>query len=78
MGFSVRLWEHRAHYRRALKGKRPRLKLLHDSFDQYGIQNHEFKVMKECPGLTREQLKELEKSFIVLNKIQNISLNHRN
>ena len=77
MTFTVRLWEHRAHYRKALKGKRPRLKLLHNSFEKYGIENHEFKVIKECPGLSREQLRELEKAFIVLNKIQNISLNQR-
>jgi predicted GIY-YIG superfamily endonuclease len=78
MNFSVRLLEHRAHYRRVLQGKRNRLGLLHDSFDKYGINNHEFKVIKECPGLTREQLKELESAFITLNKSQNISLNSRN
>ena len=75
---SVRLLEHRSHYKRALKGKRKRLGLLHDSFDKFGIDNHEFKIMKECPGLTRDQLKELEKSYITLNKFQNISLNTRN
>ena len=75
---SVRLLEHRSHYKRALQGKRQRLGLLHDSFDKFGIQNHEFKVVKECTGLTREQLKELEKSYITLNKLQNISLNKRN
>lgn len=77
MAFTVRLWEHRAHYRRALRGKRQRLGLLHDSFDAFGIDNHEFKIVKECPGLTRDQLKELEKSYITLNKFQNISLNTR-
>jgi len=78
MSFKVRLWEHRAHYRKVLKGKRARLGLLHDSFDKFGIENHEFKVIKECPGLTREQLRQLEKAFITLNKFQNISLNTRN
>ena len=78
MNFSVRLLEHRAHYRRALLGKRDRLGLLHDSFDKYGINNHEFKVIKECPGLTRDQLKQLESALITLNKSQNISLNSRN
>ena len=73
--FIVRLNEHRRHYRRALMGKRNRLGLLHDSFDKHGIDNHEFKVIKECPGLTREQLRQLEKAFITLNKSQNISLN---
>jgi hypothetical protein len=71
----VRFNEHRRHYKRASEGKRDRLGLLHDSFDKYGIENHEFKVIKECPGLTREQLKQVEKAFITLNKFQNISLN---
>ena len=39
---SVRLLEHRSHYRTASQGKRDRLKLLHDSFDKYGLENHEF------------------------------------
>jgi hypothetical protein len=56
-------------------GKRNRLNLLHDSFDKYGIDNHEFKVVKECTGLTRKQLQELEKAYITLDKFQNISLN---
>lgn len=72
---SVRFMEHRSHYKRALKGKRDRLGLLHDSFDKYGIENHQFKVVKECPGLTRNQLRELEEAYITLHKFQNISLN---
>lgn len=71
----VRVLEHKKHYRQATMGKRNRLNLLHDSFDKYGIDNHEFKVVKECTGLTREQLKELESAYITLNKFQNISLN---
>jgi hypothetical protein len=78
MNFPVRLLEHRSHYKRALMGKRDRLGKLHDSFDKYGMENHQYKVIKECPGLTREQLKELEAAFIALNKFQNISLNTRN
>ena len=75
MYLKVRFNEHRRHYRRALEGKRDRLGKLHDSFDKYGIDNHEFKVVKECPGLTREQLREVESAYISLNKFQNISLN---
>jgi len=71
----VRFLEHKKHYRQATEGKRNRLNLLHDSFDRFGIENHEFKVVKECYGLTREQLLEVERSFITLNKFQNISLN---
>ncbi len=77
MSFTVRLWEHRSHYRRVLKGKRERLELLHDSFDKYGMDNHEFKVVKELPNFTREQLKEVEKAYITLNQFQKISLNTR-
>jgi predicted GIY-YIG superfamily endonuclease len=75
---NVRFSEHRKHYRQATTGKRNRLRLLHNSFDKYGMENHEFKVVKECPGLTRKQLQEIEKAFIVLNKFQNISLNTKN
>ena len=71
----VRFLEHKKHYRQATMGKRNRLNLLHDSFDKYGIDNHQFKVIKECPGLTRKQLQEVEKAFITLDKYQNISLN---
>jgi predicted GIY-YIG superfamily endonuclease len=71
----VRFLEHKKHYRQATEGKRNRLNLLHDSFDKYGIDNHEFRVVKQCPGLTRQQLLQVEKAFITLNKFQNISLN---
>jgi len=71
----VRFLEHKKHYRQATMGKRNRLNLLHDSFDKYGIDNHEFKVIKECPGLTRQQLQQLERAYITLDKFQNISLN---
>jgi predicted GIY-YIG superfamily endonuclease len=73
---SVRLLEHRSHYKRAKMGKRVRLTLLHNSFDKHGMDNHHFKIVKECPGLTRKQLLELEKAYITLNKFQNISLNY--
>lgn len=75
---TVRLLEHRQHYKRAKLGKRDRLGLLHDSFDKYGFENHQFKIIKECDGLTRQQLLEVESAYITLNKFQNISLNTRN
>jgi hypothetical protein len=78
MYLGVRKSEHIRHYKRALKGKRDRLPLLHDSFDRYGLENHQFKLVKECPGLTRKQLQQLESAFITLNKAQKISLNTRN
>lgn len=73
---AVRLLQHRSHYKTASRGKRKRLHALHDSFDKYGIENHQFKVVKECKGLNREQLLELEKAYITLNKFQNRSLNY--
>lgn len=76
--FAIRLLEHRSHYNRMLKGKRERLGILHDSFDKYGIENHDFKIIKKCTGLTRKQLREVESAYITLNKLQNISLNIRN
>lgn len=75
MHLGVRRSEHIRHYKRALKGKRDRLPLLHDSFDKYGIENHQFKVIKELPNVTRKQLREVENAYITLNKFQNISLN---
>jgi hypothetical protein len=78
MHLAVRRSEHIRHYKRGLKGLRQRLPLLHDSFDQYGLENHQFKVVKELPNFTRKQLREVESTYITLNKFQNISLNARN
>lgn len=78
MYLGVRRSEHIRHYKRALKGKRDRLPLLHDSFDLHGLENHQFKVVKELPNFTRKQLREVEIQFIASNKIQKISLNTRN
>ena len=75
MNFTVRILEHRAHYRRASQNKRERLTFLHDSFDKYGMDNHQFKIMKELPNFTRKQLHEVERAYITLNKLQKISLN---
>jgi hypothetical protein len=77
MHLGVRRSEHVRHYNRAKKGLREGLPLLHDSFDKYGIENHKFKVVKECPGFTRKELLKLESAYITLNKFQNISLNQR-
>ena len=74
----VRFLEHKKHYKQATMGKRNRLNLLHDSFDKYGIESHQFKVVKECPGFTRQQLQEVESAYITLNKFQKISLNTKN
>ena len=78
MHLGVRKSEHIRHYKRALKGKRDRLPLLHDSFDQYGLETHQFKVVKECKGFDRKQLRAVESAYITLNKAQKISLNTKN
>jgi predicted GIY-YIG superfamily endonuclease len=75
MYFKCRIVEHKKHYKQFKQGKRESLPLLHESFDKYGMENHEFKVVKECIGLTRAQLKQLEDAYIIINKSQNISLN---
>jgi hypothetical protein len=75
MHLGVRRSEHIRHYKRASKGLRDRLPLLHDSFDKHGLETHQFKVVKECKGFDRKQLREVESAYITLNKFQNISLN---
>jgi hypothetical protein len=75
---TVRFLEHRSHYKRASKGKRNRLELLHDSFDKYGIEQHQFKVIKECNNIDRNELKQIESKFIEKYKNKNLSLNLRN
>jgi hypothetical protein len=74
----VRFMEHRQHYKRTLIGKRDRLGLLHDSFDKYGMENHKFEVIQSYPNLDRNELKKIERQFIIENKQKNISLNSRN
>ena len=78
MHLGVRKSEHIRHYKKALKGKRDRLPLLHDSFDQHGLETHQFKVVKECKGFDRKQLRAVESAYITLNKAQKISLNTKN
>ena len=77
MYLSVRTMEHRAHYRRALKGKRARLPGLHDSFDKYGLENHKFGIAAEFEGIDRKQLRMIEKSFIDAVRTMGKSLNAR-
>lgn len=64
MYFSVRKLEHMAHYRKASKGMRDRLPGLHDSFDKYGVDNHQFEIVVELEGYDRKQLGFVESSFI--------------
>ena len=74
---SVRKAEHKLHYNRALKGKKARLPLLHDSFDKYGVENHTFEIVVELEGYDRKQLGYVESSFIQSFKEIGKSLNKR-
>jgi len=68
---SVRMLEHRIHYRRrhgALPG-------LHQSFDKFGFDNHKVDVVLELDGIDRTQLRFIEKSFIESFTQQRKSLN---
>lgn len=60
----VRSLEHKQHYKKVLRGKANPLPLLHQSFDQYGVENHTFEVVVQLDGIDREQLKYVETSFI--------------
>jgi len=68
---SVRMLEHKLHYRRrhgALPG-------LHQSFDKFGFDNHKVDVVLELDGIDRTQLRFIEKSFIKVYTQKGISLN---
>jgi len=77
MYLSVRTLEHRAHYRRAKKGKRNRLPALHNSFDKYGLENHKFGIVAEFEGIDRKQLEMIERSFIDAVQQMGKSLNSK-
>jgi hypothetical protein len=68
---SVRMQEHKAHFRRG----KIKLPLLHDSFRKFGFHNHKIDVVLELDGIDRKQLGFIEKTFIQLYKQQNKSLN---
>jgi hypothetical protein len=68
---SVRMLEHRKHFRRE-HGKLP---ILHQSFDKFGFENHKVDVVLELEGIDRTQLRFIEKSFIQSFQQKGISLN---
>ena len=68
---SVRMFEHKTHYRRR-HGDIPK---LHESFDKFGFDNHKVDVLLELEGIDRQQLRFIEKSFIQIFKQKGISLN---
>jgi hypothetical protein len=74
---NVRMLEHRQHFKRAKKDKRLSLPLLHQSFEQFGMENHTFETVVELPGYDRKQLAFVETSFIQSFKEIGKSLNVR-
>jgi hypothetical protein len=68
---SVRMLEHRLHYRR----RHGALPTLHQSFDKFGFENHKVDILLELDGIDRTQLRFIEKSFIEVYKQKGISLN---
>lgn len=68
---SVRMFEHKTHFRRR-HGDMPG---LHKSFDTFGFDNHKVDVLLELEGIDRKQLRFIEKVFIQLFHQQGKSLN---
>jgi len=77
MYLNVRMIEHRKHYRQYKQGKRNSLPGLHNSFDKYGVKNHNIKTLIELEGIDRKQLEYIESSFIEAIKQTGKSLNIR-
>ena len=61
---NVRWSEHKIHYRLANKNKRNKLPGLHNSFDKYGVENHQIETIIQFEDISRKELKEWEKVFI--------------
>jgi hypothetical protein len=74
---NVRTLEHKQHYKLAKKGKANSIPLLHQSFDKYGVENHQFEIVVQLDGMDREQLAFVESSFIKSFKEIGKSLNVR-
>jgi hypothetical protein len=66
MYFKVRKWEHRTNYKKHRAGmpSAGNIPLLYESFDKWGINNHQFEVVVDMGDIDREQLKFIETSFI--------------
>ena len=68
-----RLGEHKKFYR----SKQSIIPLLYESFDKYGIDNHQFEILKQWKG-SKEEGMELESRLIQFYKSINKSLNIKN
>jgi len=72
----VRWLEHRQKYKRFLDGKPTSVHpLLFNSFDKWGIGNHQIGILFESDNIDRETLRIYEKSFIKVFMERGIALN---
>ena len=62
---------HRSNYK-AKPGTSP---LLHESFDQWGVDAHIFSVVASCGNVNKSELREIESFMIKAYKVNNKSLN---
>jgi hypothetical protein len=51
---------------------------LHSSFDQWGVDAHIFKTIKDCGNISKEDLREIESRMIIALKKNGKSLNVNN
>jgi len=74
---SVRMVEHRVKFRRMKEGKdtTTSIPLLHNSFEIYGVENHQVKVLFEDEDIDRKDLKMMETTFIKAFRQEGKSLN---
>ena len=75
MPLSARIREHRRHFKSKIQKALP---LLHESFRQYGYDNHKIETVIQFPGMDREQLRMIENAFIKSFQLEGKSLNIRN
>lgn len=71
----VRLMEHKAKYNQYLKNNKSYHPSLHKSFDKYGFESHQVRILFEDNGIQRKDLKMIESAFIKSFKEINKSLN---
>lgn len=72
----VRIMEHKTKYRRQKEGKiKSFCPLLYKSFDKWGVNKHQFGTILEFDNISREDLREYERTVINTFKALNKSLN---
>ena len=74
----VRWNEHVTQYKLAKKKGKSTLPNLHESFNKYGIENHEVGIVVEFEEIDRKDLKSYESIFIQSFKDLGVCLNKRN